>query len=524
MAPVRALIAFAAAAWALAGAGAWAQSQTAPVTSPGPDSVAVTVYRDPDRDADRAPDLHWLQGYALITEKRTVTIPAGRAVIRFEGVAGGILPESAIITGLPEGVREKNLDADLLSPRSLYAHTLGRPVTIRRTRDGKTTEERAIIRSGPEGSAVLETKDGVIAVDCQGNEKLVYDEVPAGLSAKPTLSVETDSSQARQVTITLSYLAWGFDWQANYVATMRPDGKSAELFAWVTLANSDVTSFPDADTMVVAGKVNREDSASDREDPFGQDEPLTFQCLSETTEAEMVPQFVPPVAMPAPEPIAGMAVMQKSMATPITVVTVERVALGDLQAYRVPHPTTVASQSQKQVALLVRESVPVDVIYKSIVYGETGGRVTINLRTQNRLDKQLGVPLPAGKVAVFEPRGDSRMLIGEGSIDDKTVGEDVEVEVAQATQVATKIETLAQGKDWIKRRVTVTNANPFPVRFEAAVYPQRMYNDGNADPRIVQSSPRLGRKNGNDVWIVTVPANGSATLRFRSEERAPSGR
>lgn len=521
MAPVRALTALAAAAWALASAGAWAQSQTAPVTSPGPESVAVTLYRDPDRNVDQAPNLGWLQGYALITEKRTVTIPAGRAVIRFEGVAGGILPESAIITGLPDGVREKNLDADLLSPRSLYAHSLGRPVTIRRTRDGKATEERAIIRSGPEGSAVLETKDGVIAVDCEGSERLVYDEVPAGLSAKPTLSVETDSSQARQVTITLSYLAWGFDWQANYVATMRPDGRSAELFAWVTLANSDVTSFADAETMVVAGKVNREDSASGRKD-FVHGQPLVFQCLSHY-EAPLQP--LPPSPMMKMEP-ESITVSANSMAlyTPVSVVTVERVALGDLQAYRVPHPTTVASHSQKQVALLVRESVPVDVIYKSMIYGETAGRVTINLRTQNRLDKQLGVPLPAGKVAVFEPRGDSRMLIGEGSIDDKAVGEQVEVDIAQATQVATTVETIARGKDWIDRRVTVSNANPVPVRFEAEVYAQRVYNGGNSDPRIVQSSPKLGRRNGNDVWIVTVPANGTATLRFRTRERAPSGR
>jgi hypothetical protein len=523
MAPVRALMVFAAAAWALAGAGAWAQSQTVSVTSPGPDSVAVTIYRDPDRNVDNAPDLDALGGYALITERRTVTIPAGRAVIRFEGVAGGILPESAIVTGLPEGVREKNLDADLLSPRSLYAHTLGRPVTIRRTRGGKVTEERAIIRSGPEGSAVLETRDGVIAVDCGGSERLVYDEVPAGLSAKPTLSVETDSTQARQVTITLSYLAWGFDWQANYVATMRPDGKSADLFAWVTLANSDVTSFSDAETMVVAGKVNREDSADDRDDPFAQSEPLTFQCLSETTEPEPVSEYAPPSVMPAPVAVAGMELRQMSVSMPVTVVTVERVALGDLQAYRVPHPTTVASQSQKQVALLVREGVPVDVIYESAIFGESAGNVTIKLRAQNRENKGLGVPLPAGKVAVFEPRGESRMLIGEGSIDDKAVGEQVEIEVARATQVSVKVEAGAKGKDWVDRVVTVTNASPFAIRFEAEVFPVRIYS-ANSEPGIVQSSPKLGRKNGNDFWAVDVPANGTATLRFRTKERRRSGR
>ena len=77
------------------------------VTSPGPDRVAVTVYRDPGRAVDEAFDLQWLEGFALISETRRVTIPAGESDIRFEGVAGGIVPQSAILTGLPDTV-ERN--------------------------------------------------------------------------------------------------------------------------------------------------------------------------------------------------------------------------------------------------------------------------------------------------------------------------------------------------------------------------------------------------------------------------------
>ncbi|MES2445339.1 MAG: hypothetical protein V4574_21135 [Pseudomonadota bacterium] len=520
MAPVRALIGLLSAASALAGVPARAQ----PVTSPGPDSVAVTIYRDPDRSAADQPKPGWLRGYALITERRTITIPAGRAVIRFEGVAGGILPESAIVTGLPDGVREKNLDAALLSPGTLYARSLGRPVTIRRTREGKVTEERAVIRSGLDGAAVLETRDGIIAVDCEGSEELVYDSVPAGLSAKPTLSVETDSTRAHQVTVTLSYLAWGFDWQANYVATMRPDGKSADLFAWVTLANGDVTSFADAETMVVAGQVNREDRGGGRSDLFrGGGDPIQFKCFSRPPP--------PPPAPPAPPspPSAGFldqdaivvtgfrANLQSSMAVKRNVV---REALGDLQAYRVPHPTTVASQSQKQVALLDRESVPVEVIYKTQLYGDIPNRITITLRTRNREDKGLGVPLPAGNVAIFEPLGESRALIGEGSIDDKAVGEEVEIGVAPATQVTVEAVAAAKGKGWTDYVATVRNANPFAIRYESSV----VVPGYNTNLRIARASPRLGRRNGEDVWSVEVPANGSAVLRYRVKEVRRSGR
>src|ERR1041384_994700 len=113
-------------------AGAAAGAQTI-VSSPGPDHVAVTVYRDPNRGPDQAPNLAWLNGYALISETRTVTLPAGETELRFEGVAGGILPQSAIVTGLPEGVIERNRDAYLLSPATLLDRSLGRRVHLRRT-------------------------------------------------------------------------------------------------------------------------------------------------------------------------------------------------------------------------------------------------------------------------------------------------------------------------------------------------------------------------------------------------------
>ncbi|EEA08621.1 uncharacterized protein CMU_002460, partial [Cryptosporidium muris RN66] len=315
--------------------GALASAAPAQTVSPGPGRVAVTIYRAPRRAPDQGIDRAWLQGYALITEQRRVTIPAGRTTLRFEGVAAGILPESAIVTGLPHGVREKNLDADLLSPRSLYAGSFGRPVTIRRTIAKRIVEEDAILRSGPDGAAILQTRDGFIAADCgSSRDALVHDRVPPTLAAKPTLSVELDSPAAASVTVTLSYLAWGFDWQANYVATLRPDGQSADLLAWVTLASSDTTSFADAETMVVAGAVKREGSAPN---PAwsARDESLTFACFAHPIEVPMMAVSAPP----APAPMAFEADIVVT-GTRLQRAMVQQEDLGDLKLYRVPDRTT----------------------------------------------------------------------------------------------------------------------------------------------------------------------------------------
>src|SRR6185436_649848 len=102
------------------------------VTSRAPDGVEVTVYRSPGRYPGQRLDLHCLNGFALISEKRRVRIPAGESELRFEGVAGGILPQSAIVTGLPEGIVERNRDAYLLSPATLLDRSLGMRVHLRR--------------------------------------------------------------------------------------------------------------------------------------------------------------------------------------------------------------------------------------------------------------------------------------------------------------------------------------------------------------------------------------------------------
>ena len=229
------------------------------VTSAAPDKVAVSIFRDPDRDEGGEINRDWLNGFALISETRTIDLPAGDVRLRFEGVAEGMVAVSAIVTGLPGGVVQKNRDAALLSPASLLDGSLGNRVHIRRTdrATGKVSEEDAIIRSGPEGAVILQTPAGYEALRCTGlPETLVYDGVPAGLTAKPTLSVTTRSPASQRVTVTLTYLSTGFDWASNYVARVGPDGKTLNLFAWLTVANSNGESFADANMSVLAGTLN----------------------------------------------------------------------------------------------------------------------------------------------------------------------------------------------------------------------------------------------------------------------------
>ncbi|HEY5711544.1 MAG TPA: hypothetical protein VIT38_06580 [Allosphingosinicella sp.] len=487
------------------------------VTSTGPDRVAVTVYRAPFRDPSEAFDLEWLDGYALISETRRIEIPAGMSEIRFEGVAGGIIPQSAIVTGVPDGIVERNRDAWLLSAASLIERSLGRRVHLRRISraTGAVREHDAIVRSGADGALVLQTAEGFEALRCTGqNETPIFDEVPAGLSARPTLSIRTRSRQAVTATVTLSYLASGFDWQANYVANLSADGSHVDLFAWLTLASSDETSFRDAETQAVAGRLNREEV--ERESPEAPS--LQLLCWPAGTTSDL----------PAPQ----QALVTDGVAEEVTFQGTTRTEdlinslpqafagnsrratqenLGDLKLYRITEPVTVAARSQKQVAFLIQPNVQVRTVYRSRIEphqeSEEPEEATRLLLTRNRTQEGLGLPLPGGGVQLFTEGAGRPILLGEGSVEDRAIGEDVEIGVGQAPGVTTWVTEERQGGRRHDYLLTVTNDGAEPAPFEAEF---NLNDEIRFRPRV-----RLGTRHGRPIWAVTVPANGSATLRYR---------
>jgi hypothetical protein len=493
-------------------------------TSARPDRVAVTVYRDPARGAGTAPSLEWLNGFALVSETRQITIPAGESTIRFEGVAGGIVPQSAIVTGFPDGIIERNRDAYLLSPETLLDRSLGRRVHLRRTSEatGAVREQEAIIRSGAGGAIVVQTAQGVEALRCTGlPETLIYDQVPTELAVKPTLSVRARSAQPLTATVTLSYIASGFDWQANYIAHLSEDGAHVQLFAWMTLASTDETTFPNADTQAVAGRINR--SEVPRQPREGG--PLRLRCWPQGTTSDIPLEQWQAQGAPPPPPapmyggadgivVTGSRMRRPSLesVSPVTSITAVQEDLGDLKLYRIPEPVTVAANSQKQVALLNRPEVRMDLIYRGHFSpsDRDGDSDTVPaqffLVTRNRTEDGLGLPLPAGSFLLYGQGPDRPVLLGESHLSDRAVGDKVEVNLGAVPGVRALIEKVRETRDWVEYRVTVSSDRAEPIRFEG------LFGDvaDSFRPQV-----RLPRRDGMPLWAVTVPANGTISMTYR---------
>lgn len=510
---------------------AWAQTES---VSARPDGATVVIYRDQPVDTvalmeqSRQP---WSrldrQGLALIVETRTVDLPAGEGIIRFRGLATGVVPQSAVLEGLPAHVIERNADFDLLSPASLMEKSIGEVVRVVRTNPatGEQVEKAAVIRAGAQG-IVLEIDGRFEALDCSGQtERVVFDRVPEGLGDQPTLSVRTRAERAGRHTVTLAYLTTGLQWSADYVARLDPTDGTLDLTGWVTLANFGGTGFPDAPVQVVAGTL-RKDAGTTPVEPRGRYQ--QNQCWPQGTttlgSGELANYGVAPPAPPPPPAPAPMMRMAVQEAAADIVVTGSRVArqgeLGDYKIYTLPEPTTVAARQTKQVRFLEREGVTYERVYRAGMLNadEEAQPTAIVMKLRNEEGAGLGVALPGGSVAVMQPDGTGGVLLaGQDRFEDKGVGLPVRLAFGESPDVRVQTRLVKSGRstrgavttERTEVETTVTNARSEPVTVElvADAAMQRGF-------RIRSQSVRSRVDDtGYPVWTLSVPANGATTLK-----------
>ena len=509
----------------------WAQTES---VSARPDTATVVIYRDQPVDTvalmeqSRQP---WSrldrEGLALIVETRTVDLPAGEGIIRFRGLATGVVPQSAVLEGLPAHVVERNADFDLLSPASLMEKSVGEVVRVVRTNPatGEQVEKAAVIRAGAQGT-VLEIDGRFEALDCSGQtERVIFDRVPEGLGDQPVLSVRTRAERAGRHTVTLAYLATGLQWSADYVARLDPSDGTLDLTGWLTLANFGGTGFPDAPVQVVAGTLRKDEGTVPVEPVVRYQQNQCWPQGTTTYGGGLEPTYKQDrmeYGAPPPPPPAPMA-MRSAVAE--IVVTGSRVArqgeLGDYKIYTLPEPTTVAARQTKQVRFLEREGVAYERVYRADVldHDEDEALPTkIVLKLKNEESAGLGLALPGGSVAVMQPDGAGGVLLaGQDRFVDKGVGLPVRLSFGESPDVrvqtrlvkSTRSTRGAVTTDRSEIETTVTNARAEPVTVEL-VADAAMTRGFRIRSQSVRS--RID-DTGYPVWTLTVPANGAAVLK-----------
>ena len=474
-----------------------AQAQSLPdpdATAQG--DVAVTIYNN---------------NLALVQDVRQLDIARGDVRIEFPDVSAEIRPETLSFHAPDTTIVEQNFDFDLLTPVKLMEKAIGQTVTLLRTNPatGVETRERAKVLSTA-GGVVVQIGDRIEVLRDDGLPvRVIFDRVPPNLRARPTLSVNVQSSRGGVRPASIRYLTPGLGWSADYVALYDEQRGSVDMQGWVTLTNRTGTTFHDADTLLVAG------------DPNG----------------------------------GGRRANNRNLVRPGTENS-GREQVGDFYLYPISGRTTIANAQTKQVGFLDVQGVTARKIYRREVYWMTNDTRPVNASSEisfsTSRDQGLGDALPAGTVRFYQrDREGTPQFIGENGIGHTPMGSELSLRTGDAFDIfvqaeVEKRETITAA-EWEKSarwrvlrdgevveeieverpkefyrttmRYTITNAKSAPVEVDV-VQSGLMRGWWANDFRIV-SEDIAGRQINADrrKWVVPVPAEGERVIRVTYETR-----
>lgn len=459
-----------------AAAGSASAASEKVVTANDRTALSVTVYKG---------------GFALVRDTRRVTLAPGETRLVIRDVSGKLRPETVFLDRNPGtapsfAVISRNYYTGRLGKRALLKKFIGRTVRVIRTNPatGVETVEEAEVLSVADG-LVLRIGD---RIETGAPGRIVFDRLPAGLYARPTLVLRLDSASGGQTAMALTYLTGGVRWRADYVAELDKTAQRLDLRARVTLTNKSGASYRNARIRLVAGDVNR---------------PRRRGVSPEALAYTRLQRVAAPARRSAPRRVFAYYV------------------------YPLPRPMTLIDQQTSQVGLMHAAAIPVKAEYRLDTY--TGGRrlrrvvtppVTKWLIFENNKTSGLGVPLPAGVVRVYERRGGNPIFIGADRMRRTPAGVKVALRMGTAFDVTAKRRQtdfrrrgLAKNTFEAAFEITLRNARKAPV---SVVVRDRIPGDWT----IVDETLRHEKVDANHAqWRVVVPAGSKTVLGYRVRVR-----
>lgn len=374
-------------------AGALAQDRTAQ------GDLSVTIYNN---------------GQALVQDVRQVNLPAGKSRQEFPDVSAQIRSETVTLGGEGFGIVEQNFDYDLLSPESLMEKAVGQSITLLRTNPatGAETRERATVLA-VNGGVVLKIGERIEVLRDDGLPvRVIFDAIPPGLRARPTLSVTVDAARAGPRPLSLSYLTPGLGWKADYVALFDDKAGKIDVQGWITLTNSTGTTFANARALLVAGSVGQISQA-----------PAVYRGRGTRPRGN----------------VAGTESGSSQR-------------LGDFHVYPISGRTTIANAQTKQVSFLDAVGVPARRGYEFrngwLASADEAESAASILKFSSARQGGIGEALPAGVVRVYmrDSRGQAQ-FIGESDIPHTPAGSSLALRTGDAFDV--KVQPVVEKREAI---------------------------------------------------------------------------
>jgi hypothetical protein len=320
--------------------------------------------------------------FALVREPKSIRLPQGAAEVTLEGLPPRVDSSSVRLEGPGFRVRRQSYRFDTWNSDRAIRRFLGDSIAYRY--GGRRYQG---ILAGIDGDDLfIQRRDSAEVLTMLKRAQISELEFPARfrLRTRPTVEWQIESEKAGDRAATLSYLANGISWSAEYVAVLAADEKSVEWTGWALVENRSGAGFRDAKVSLVAGEILRSGESPDR------------GVAAETSGGET--------------PRASGSDFFAYHAYPLTgAVTLDH--FGTMNAVIVPTARVTAVRSYRYDG------------------ARDGSKVRVQIELGNDAKSGMGMPLPEGRVRVY---GSSpvtgQTLVGEDRIPHTAAGERVRVQ------------------------------------------------------------------------------------------------
>ena len=436
-------------------------------------------------------------GFALVEQRIGFDLRAGANQVSLSGLPRA-LDSSSVVLKPPAGVavRGQRFDFAVAGQDELLRRALGQTVIVEQAIGNERQSYTGTLMSAGNG-LTLRLPDGRIKV-LANYASFELPRLPAGVVNEPTLSWELSSERAGHQDFNLAYATAGLAWRAEYNVDARGQGKDCRmsLNGAAMVVNRSGADFANINLILVAGEPNRAPSAGPQ------------VMLAKTERAQMMAADSAPQAQ----------------------------ASGEYQSYRLPNAGSLPQGSVQRLPLVDTANdvacerryetssqmgewrPPYPIVDENFAAGDGQVQpVTATLRFNNSKADGLGMPLPAGRVRMFEGKD----FLGEASIGHTAANQDVALVIGTVFDLSAERTRedfqLDRAGRTMTERVTIVlkNAKAAPATVRVNERLGRW-----TDWEMVNSSERFDKRNAQSVsFDVAVPAGGekklSYTVRYR---------
>jgi hypothetical protein len=347
-------------------------------------------------------------GFALFEKKIGFSLKSGDNEVSLSDLPRAMDSSSVVLK--PESnakIRGQRFDFAIAGQEELLRRSLGQSVVVEQAIGTSRQTYTGILLSAGNG-LTLKMSDGRIKV-LSDYANFELPRMPDGVSNEPTMRWSINSGSAGSQQFGLSYATSGLAWRAEYLVNARGFGKDCkmDLEGAAMVVNRSGADFNNVMLTLVAGQPNR------------------------------APQAGPDVMQMAAPMMTRAKVMMADGAP-------EAQASGEYQAYKLPNAGSLPQGSVQRLPLVnPAENIACERRYETSFnmgdwmppypiidanYGAGEGQelpVVATLRFKNSKTAGLGVPLPAGRVRMF----DGKDFLGEANLNHTAGNQDVILQI-----------------------------------------------------------------------------------------------